>query len=344
MALSTTLLDVVKFTGMDSAQTLFDECMEDCPTFTGHDKVNNRSIPIAVEETDQEVVETYVRTGLPKISPFRNANEGVKPGKGDYEKRMVQLATSTSYWDGDKSLIDKNPVRGARYMDAEAEGLLRANFLALEQQFIYGTTKKNDEFLAYEKGFQGLANFCDPGMVTDAKGTGSELTSVWFVWWSKNGVSWIYGKEGEIKLTEPEITTVYDEKGGRFPAYQQYMEFYPGVVFRNTRACGRIANIDTSSVDGEAISASAFTDLTIRRHLAKFPTACRPNAIYMPAKVNLLLAASRSTVSISGQKGGAAILSAPALPPDNFDGIPIVYTDNILIGEEKWTAPKSKAA
>lgn len=290
-------------------------------------------MPISVDETDQDSVKTLVRIGLPKLSPFRYANEGVLPGKGQYEPRIISLATATSFWNCDQSIIRKNPRRGARYMEAEGQGILRANMLAMEEQFFYG----NESLFANKKGFQGLTDFCGDDMVVDCGGEAeNNLASIWFVWWNPLGVQWVYGQEGRVALSEPELVTVTDEKGGKFKAYEQSLEFYPGLKVLNSKACGRIANIPTNSVDSEAIAADVVTDLKIRRALMKFPVACRPNAIYMPAKVNLMLAASRSTVSISGQKGGAAILSAPAAPPDNFDGIPIIYTDQLSTQEPKW--------
>lgn len=235
MPLNVNLLDTLNFDS-DAAEHLLDEVYDDCPTLSGYDKTNNRSIPIVVDETDQDAIKTLVRTKLPEVSPFRYANEGVKPSKGTYEPRMISLATVTSFWDCDQSIIRKNPRRGARFMEAEAIGTMRAHTLAMEQQFFYGNKKDGG---AFEKGFQGLTDFCDPLMVTDAKGADADnLASIWFVWWDMLGVSWVYGQEGHVGLSEPELTTVTDEKGGKFKAYEQTMEFYPGLNRRTNGGNG----------------------------------------------------------------------------------------------------------
>ena len=208
MPMNVALTDVVKFDGFEGGQELLDECMESVPEVSGYDVIYNRSVPIAVEETGDDVIKTMVRTGLPKIQPFRIANKGIKPGKGLYEPRFIELATCTSTWVCDKSIINKNRKRGVRYMEEEGKGIIRANILTLGKQFFYG---RRVDHGGVKIGFQGLHDFCDPERVQDAKGTGSDLASVWFVFWNThNGVSWVYGKDGSITLSEPKLETTDD--------------------------------------------------------------------------------------------------------------------------------------
>ncbi len=336
MPLNVALTDVVKFDGFDGGQELLDECMESCPTVSGYDVIYNRQVPIAVEETDEDVIKSMVRTGLPKIQPFRIANKGVKPGKGEYEKRLIELATCSSLWQCDKSIIDKNKSRGARYMEEEGKGIIRANIISLEKQFFYG---RRTDHGGTDIGFQGLHDFCDPKRVHDAGGTGASLASIWFVFWGLgNGVSWVYGRNGSITLSDPELETVYDEDGGQFKAYKQFMEFYPAVKMMHKDAVYRIANIDVSTANQGTINRTILDDVTMRRALMSFHSSMRPKAIYMPRQCGLLLAASRNTVSIANAKGTGAIIGVDPPPPDNFDGIPIVYCDQLLTNEPRYLA------
>ncbi|MCL2119134.1 MAG: hypothetical protein FWH27_11985, partial [Planctomycetaceae bacterium] len=278
MPLNVTLTDVVQFEGFDGGQELLDECMESCPTVSGYDVIYKRSVPIAVEETSDDVIKSMVRTGLPKIQPFRIANKGVKPGKGKYEKRFIELATCTSTWVCDKSIINKNRKRGIRYMEEEGKGLIRANILALENQFFYG---QRTDHGGIDIGFQGLHDFCDPGRVADAGGTGNHLASIWFVFWNThNGVSWVYGKDGSITLSEPKLETTHDDEHGVFEAYRQFMEFYPAVKMMHKDAVYRIANLNTASADQGAINREILNDVMMRRALMSFHSSMRPNAIY----------------------------------------------------------------
>ncbi|MCL2622431.1 MAG: hypothetical protein FWD31_02095 [Planctomycetaceae bacterium] len=334
MPLNVSLLDVVQFDGFDGGQELLDECMESCPTVSGYDVNYQRQVPIAVEETSDDVIKSMLRTGLPKVQPFRIANKGVKPGKGKYEKRIVELATCTSTWFCDRSIIDKNRSRGVRYMEEEGKGTIRANILALENQFFYG---RRTDHGGVDIGFQGLHDFCDPERVHDAGGTGTDLASIWFVFWNThNGVSWVYGKNGSITLSEPKLETAYDDDKGVFEAYRQFMEFYPAVKMMHKDAVYRIANVKTGTANAGAIDRTVLTDVDMRRALMSFHSSMRPKAIYMPRQCGLLLAASRNTVSIANSKQAGVLIGQDPPPPDNFDGIPVVYTDQLLTNEPQY--------
>ncbi len=278
MPLNPTLLDTLHFDGWDGGRDLVDECTVETPTISGFDKYHNRNVPISADTIDTDTLKTLVRTQLPKVDPFRYANEGVGSAKGHYEKRLIELSTATYYWQCDKSIIDKYPARGGRYMRLEAEGILKSNLLAMERQFFYGNSDPDAEF-SYKKGFQGLANFCSDEMTIDAGGTGPNLTTAWFVWWNPAGVQWIYGTKGSIQLSEPELADVQDPQNPKrlLPAYRQRMEFYPGVSIQSRWAVGRITNIDVSSAlvkGGKAardIKTDMITDLDMRQAINLFP-------------------------------------------------------------------------
>lgn len=340
MPLNQTLADTLQFDGWEGAHDLLDEATVDTPTISGYDKHFNKSLPISTTDTDQDVVKTMVRMELPETSPFRYANEGVGTSKGKYEERMIQLATATWYWHADKSIIDKNAARGAKYMESEGVGVIAANMTAMERQFFYGTSG-----FAYKKGFQGLSNFVDPEMVVDAGGTGDYLTSAWFVWWNPKGVEWIYGRKGSVQLSEPQIVDVVETVNGetrKFPAYQQYLEFYPAITFRSRWSVARVVNIDVSSAmlkngkPANSVATNHITDLLFRQVTGLFPPGAAPNVVYMQPAVNLMLAASRSTVTLATQRGGTTLHGSSTQPSDNFEGIPIAYTKQIKIGEPHY--------
>ncbi len=343
MPLNVSLLDTLHFDGWEGGRDLVDECTVETPTISGFDKYNNREVPISADNIDTDTLKTLVRTQLPNVDPFRYANEGVGSAKGHYEKRLIELATATYYWHCDKSIIDKYPACGGKYMRLEAEGVLKANLLAMERQFFYGNTDPDAQF-SYEKGFQGLANFCSDEMTIDAGGTGPHLTTAWFVWWNPAGVQWIYGTKGSIQLSEPELIDVRDPRnsGRQLPAYQQRMEFYPGVSIQSRWAVGRITNIDVSSTliknsrPPKEIKNDLISDLTMRQMINLFPIGSAPNVIYMQPAVNLLLAASRSTVMLSNRQGGHTLHGMATPPVPDFEGIPICYTKNIKIGEKRY--------
>lgn len=153
MPLNETLLKTLHFDGWGGGRELVDECTKGTPPISGFDKLNNRPVPVEVDDTDTDLIKTLVRTRLPETDPFRYANEGVEISRGVYEKRLVELATATSYWQCDKSLVDKNPERGEMLMRKEAEGIIKADMIAMEKQFFYG------DLVFFSEGVSRLGEF-----------------------------------------------------------------------------------------------------------------------------------------------------------------------------------------
>jgi hypothetical protein len=328
-----TLYEVLQFKGEAGSKAIIDEVLGVCPEVTGIDRYNgDRKIPLDYGTEDKDTMETLFMTSVPEVNPFRNLNSGVLPVKGTYEKRITQLATATAYWFADKAAIDKNPQAGSILMFQRAKEQMKIQQQALGKQFFYGT--KNG---GYAEGFPGLIDLMTTEHIVDAGGTGSKLTSAYFVYFGEEGVSWRYGMNGLMEMSEPTYVTKYDANGKAFPAIEQYMQYYPGLKVGNKYSVGRIANIDVSSVySGETLSATAFTDKHIYTLLMKLPAAIKPNVVFLPNVAALLLSASRTTVNISQNSSGNPVIVGGQTPPvTEFEGIPFVPTDSIKIGEKK---------
>jgi len=316
-----TLYDVLQFKGEAGGKAIIDEVLGVCPEVTGTDKYNGgRTFPMDYGTEQSDTMETLFMTSIPETNPFRNANSGVVPTKGTYEKRLTQLATATAYWFADKAVIDKNPAAGATLMFQRAKEQMKIQQQALGKQFFYGV--KNG---GYKEGFPGLIDLMASEHVVDAGGTGAKLTSAYFVFFGEEGVSWRYGMNGSMDLSE-------------LPAIEQYLQYYPGLRVNSKYSVGRIANIDVSSVeDSRALSSTAFTDKHIYQLLVKLPAGLKPNVVFLPYKAALLLSACRTTVNIvPNVTGGSTIASGITPPTTEFEGIPFVPTDSINIGEECW--------
>jgi hypothetical protein len=333
-----TLYDVLQFKGEAGGKAIIDECLGTCPEVTGIDKYNGgRSFPMDYGTEASDTMETLFMTSIPEVNPFRKANEGVVPTKGTYEKRLTQLATATAYWFADIAVIEKNPTAGSTLMFQRAVEQMKIQQQALGKQFFYGV--KNG---GYADGFNGLIDLMMPEFVIDAGGannTGAKLTSAYFVYWGSEGVSWRYGMNGSMTLSEPREVTKYDANGKAFPALEQFLNYYPGLQVNSKYSVGRIANIDVSSCEKPSLSKDAFTDNHIYQLLMKLPAGIKPNVVFLPYRAALLLSASRATVNVvTNPAANLTIASGVTAPTTEFDGIPFVPTDSIKIGEKKFTA------
>lgn len=326
-----TLYEALQFKGEAGQKAIIDECLASYPEVTGIDRYNdNRSIPMDYGTEENDTMETLFLTSVPEVNPFRNANSGVAPIKGEHEKRITQLATATAYWAADKAVLEKNPKAGATLMLQRAVASIKAHYQGLGKQFFYGT--KNG---GYAEGFPGLCDLMIKDQIVSAGGTGDKLTSAYFVWFNEDGVSWRYGLHGSMTMSEPREVTLIDAKGLKFPGIEQYMQYYPGLKVSNKYSVGRIANIDVSSAYTGTLSATAFTDAHIYNYLTKLPGGMRPNVCFLPYVAALLLAASRTTVNISQNASGNPVIVGGITPPvTEFEGIALVPTDSIKIGEK----------
>jgi len=325
-----TLYDVLQFKGEAGGKAIIDEVLDVCPEVTGVDKYNGgRKFPMHYGTEQTDTMETLFMTSIPDVDPFRNANEGVLPTKGTYEKRLSQLATATAYWFADLAVIDKNPAAGATLMLQRAIEQMKIQNRALGKQFFYGTKHGGSK-----KGFHGLLDLMMPEFVVDAGRTGNKLTSAYFVYFGEEGVSWRYGMEGSMSLSEPREVTKQDPDGKFFPALEQYLQYYPGLRVNSKYSVGRIANIDVSSTETSSLSSGAFTDTHIYNLLMRLPAGLKPNVVFLPYRAALLLSASRATVNVvTNPTANLTIASGVTAPTTEFEGIPFVPTDSIKIGE-----------
>ena len=327
-----TLYDVLQFKGEAGAKAIIDEVLDVTPEVTGIDKYNGgRTFPIHFGTEMTDTVETLFMTSVPEVDPFRHANEGVESSKGTYDKRIMQLHTATAYWYADTAIIEKNPNAGAALMFQRAKEQMIMQYRALGKQFFYGVRHGGSP-----KGFHGLNDLMMREFVVDAGGTGDKLTSAYFVYFGDEGVSWRYGHEGSMKMSEPREVTKYDAEGNEFPALEQYLQYYPGLRVLSKYSVGRIANIDVSSCEKPELNPKAFTDQMIYQMLMKLPAGLKPNVVFLPYRAALLLAASRTPVGLEKNASGNTIIVSGLTPPvTEFEGIPFVPTDSIKIGEKK---------
>jgi len=332
--------DILKFTGVGGDE-IVDDVKVSCPEFTGADLYGG-TFDISKGQT---VVEKDVFVGVSRIdsdppSIFKKANQGIGASKGTYERKDYRLAMAGSFFRVDRDLVRIDPERGAAYMKAEAVRVLEDVIRKLGIQFFYGHGADASTASAESDGFQGLEGMVDSGQITSAGGSvsgTSTLTSAYLVRFSPyNGVSWLFGNQGSLNVSDVETITDYNTVGNSTTAItwlQQAVTLYPGLAIQSKYACGRIANISTStSSTAGSISTSAFTDEHIMLALEKMKE--RPDVIFMPRKAGVLLGASRTnTVSFKG----ASLKVAPISMPTEAYDIPILYTDSLITNEAAWS-------
>jgi hypothetical protein len=296
----TTLLDIAKANGSDAAVGLVEEVLNAFP-----------EVRLGAARTIKGLnFKTLVRTALPTAG-FRNANEGVSPGKSTLENRLVECFILNPRWECDKAVADSYEDGASAYIAMEADGQVRASMITLGGQFYYGSGSGGDA-----KGHPGLIQAYDAtGMVVDAGGTtASTGSSVWAVRFGPQAVQWVYGNNGQLAVSDVAEQRVLDSNNAPYTAYCQELLARPGLQVASKYAVGRIKKLTADSGKG-------LTDALIAQLLSKFPVGHKPDYLLMSRRSLMQLQASRTATNATG---------APAPFPTEAFGVPIVPTDSIL--------------
>ncbi|HEY4263392.1 MAG TPA: hypothetical protein VGM98_24730, partial [Schlesneria sp.] len=171
-------------------------------------------------------------------------------------------------------------------------------------------------------GFVGLAqastvdSLSDTDHVVNAGGTTVDgASSVWLVRSSDDdtGVTVIMGKDGQIEIGDYVTIKNTDGSGKSYPAYYTPMCGWLGLQVGSAYDIVRIANI--TQEDGHTLD-----DDLLSMALELFPSGKQPTHIAMHRKVRGQLQRSRSTFNNDGK---------PAPMPTDYEGIPIICTDQL---------------
>jgi hypothetical protein len=329
-----TLVDIAKVNAADDVSGLLDETIQDHPEI---DAVTARTIKGVHYKS-------LVRTTLPTVG-FRDANEGYAASKGVYENRLFESFIFNPRWECDKAIADRSEDGAEQFIAMEAGAVLEASLQCLSEQFFYGRgTAASAATIALgdAKGFWGLLELSEAlgvslaarlavtingmctDLVVDAGGTTADTgSSVWMVKSDPQHVSWIWGNNGNLDVDPVKEERVLDANSLPFTAYTQELLAYPGLQVKSHFSFGRIGELTEQAGFG-------LTDALLAELWAKFPTAFKPNLIFMSRRSQRQLRDSRLTAT-----GMTIMASGQPVPfPDNWMGVPIKVTDAISDAEE----------
>lgn len=188
---------------------------------------------------------------------WRKINAGVAVETAKTEEVWERIGLLESFSEIDVELVDNAPdPRTARMQ--EARMFIEGMGQTLAKTLIYGSTAGSSTATAAEE-FQGLANrmpTLDPnGNVLTGGGSGGDTTSVFVVCWGQDTVFMVYPKNNA-----PNAGIVHEDLGrvvvssattgkastAQYMAYRDHFVIRVGLVVRDPRCIGRIANIETT--------------------------------------------------------------------------------------------------
>lgn len=303
-----TLADIVKLNDMNLADIDVSDLLQDAPLLAA----------LAAGTASNGTNHSYLKeTGAPVVG-FRQPNAGRFNSTDADTKVEIALQILDGSFKCDKALADAYVKGGPQaYLARRSLRTMRACLAGAEKQIIYGTGAGGDS-----EGFVGLAQastvdaLADTDHVVNAGGTTvGGASSVWLIRSSDDdtGVSVIMGKDGEIRIDDTVVVEATDGNGKHYPAYYTPIQGWIGLQVGSAYDIVRIANI--TQEDGHTLD-----DDLLSMAMELFPSGKQPTHIAMHRKLRGQLQRSRSSFNDLGK---------PAALPTDFEGIPIVCTDQL---------------
>jgi hypothetical protein len=313
-----TLLDIAKLAGNDAVVGLVDEASIPTPELTGRVRFMGKDVVVPNVGSSRTIrgrsYQTLVRTGLPTVG-FRNANAGSASSKSTFEQRLFETFILNPRWDCDVAVAKSNEDGAEALLALEGDAVVTAALMALARQFYYGRNAGGDA-----AGHPGLLDSVDSAMVVDAGGSAANTgSSVWAVTYGPKMLQWVFGEQGSLTMTDVRVESVTDANDAtkKYSAYVQEMLAFVGlqVVNKNAIACIKNLTAETNHT---------LNDAWMGKLAATFPTGYVPDAYFMNRRSLEQLRSSRTATNATG---------AEAPTPTDYQGVPIIPTDNILSTE-----------
>jgi hypothetical protein len=214
------------------------------------------------------------RANLPAGS-WRSLNDGVGKEASKSIKVHEGIAMLESYSEPDKAIIDSFPNPSQARMD-EAASFIEGMGQTLVYNFVYGNAGTDPE------KFTGLAprlaTLNTAGFVHGAGGTGSDVTSCYIVQWGEGKVFMTYPRGHKTLGINHDDLGVHTVSGittsTQYQAYRDHFMIYCGLVVKDPRCIGRVANIESAG------AANLFDEDLLIRILNKMPMRGRGAVIY----------------------------------------------------------------
>lgn len=196
------------------------------------------------EANDVYSNKTTRRSSLPS-GTWRKFNQGVDTESSETIELVDTIGILETRSENDKDLIDsyKDPTQAR--MD-EAMSFVEGLGQTMATAIAYGDAAADPE------KFTGLAprldDIASTANVINEGGTGSDLASIFVVDWSVTACYMTYPRNSAVGLEHVDLGVVdaWDSDSKKFRAYGDLFKWKAGMVVKNPKSIGRIANIESA--------------------------------------------------------------------------------------------------
>ncbi len=291
-----------------------------------------------VECNDGSKHVTTTRTGLPEPT-WTKLYQYVQPTKSTKAQTTDGTGTMEIYTSVDKRLLDraKDPA-GFRLSED------KASLEGMNQEFASTALYGNDgvapaEFSGLSIRYNDITGAASGYNIVDAGGNDDDLTSMWLLNFSPETTHFIYpnGIPAGIKMEDLGIETEVDPAGtgGLMRVARSHYSWSCGLVVRDWRTNGRIANIDLSALSKDP-NASGGTGADLLDKMAEvLDLVQNPGGRQVFLCSRRLRSWLRRQARFMVKNSSLALDSIGGKKFVTFDGVPVGIMDAILHTEDR---------
>lgn len=266
-----------------------------------------------------------VRDSIPMIGP-RPYNAGVEALKSSYRTESGECFLYDGKIIIDKGLADSDPEGPNALIAEEMTAHVKGTMFGLELALFYGNALSR-------YGMRGLRNTLADYMTQSLDpDKNSEVTraeggsTVWLLNMKPDKMSVLFGNSKTIAFGPQKVAEVNrqtaDGEEGSMEAYVRHCTFHVGFVQKSIWAAARLVNES---------AAHPLTDEALSNALRMFPAGEKPTHIVMNSATLANLQKSRARQLVYQKKASGQVTYAET--PTEFEGIPIIVTDALLVDE-----------
>lgn len=214
----------------------------------------------SMEMNEGTVHKEDIRSALPAVY-YRKANQPIPASKSTIEERTFQATHFESKSQIDRAVAERGGIDRVAYNRwNQAQGHLQAHSQELASLMIYGSPSTSNLKTAGLFDIYSTLATTEPTskQIIDAGGTGADLTSIVKVHWGERSVFGVYPKGTTYGITREDHSkggkliqipgTDVNGNTGNFWGYEEDFLTDHGLVVKDYRQAGRIANIDVSDL------------------------------------------------------------------------------------------------
>lgn len=302
-----TLADLIKLNDMNLADLQVTDLLQDAPLLAA----------LAADVASNGTNHSYLKeTGAPVVG-FRAVNTGRENSVDADTKVSIALQILDASFAEDVAVCNAYTRGGApAYLARRSKRHLKAAFAGAEKQILYGTGNDSDGFVGLADA-ETLDSITHTETVFNAGGTTvNGASSVYLIRTNDDGndCTVITGQDGQIDISDYVTIEKTDGTGKHYPAFYVPICGWLGLQIGSKYSVVRIANLT-------AESGHTLTDDILSQAMELFPASRGPTLIGMSKRSRGQLQRSRTATNATG---------APAPTPTEYEGIPIICSDQIV--------------